>query len=157
MSETAPALPTAGLIRRLMAMVYDSLLLLGVAFAYGVIVWALRKLAGQNTLEPLTGPAAFVELLFLWITLAGYYVLGWTRRGQTLGMKSWRLRLEPPDGGAVSAATAWLRTLLAPVSMAAAGVGYLWVLFDKERGCWHDRWTGTRVVVLPKERGKRSS
>ena len=152
MTASTNDLPTAGLIRRLMAMVYDGLLLLGVAFAYGVVIWGLRKLAGDDTMEPLHGLAATLELAGLWLVLSGYYVLCWLKRGQTLGMKSWRLCLQSTEGGAIRPATAWLRTLLAVVSALPAALGYLWVLLDRRGGCWHDRWSRTRVVVLPKQK-----
>lgn len=146
--------PTAGLIRRLLALVYDSLLLLGVAFAYGVVIWIIRKLAGDDLMQPLRGVPAALGLFGLWLTLAGYYVLCWTRRGQTLGMKSWRLQLETRQHRHIDTSTAWLRCMLAVASAAPLGLGYLWCLFDKTSGCWHDRWTDSRVVVLPKEKKK---
>lgn len=147
--------PTAGLIRRLLAIAYDTLLLLGVAFAYGVVVWLLRKAAGADLNEPPQGIAGVVELLGLWCVLAGYYVLCWTKRGQTLGMKSWRLQVTSLSGGHPAAWQAWLRCLLAPLSAAALGIGYVWCWFDAGRGCWHDYWSQTRVMVLPKEKRKR--
>lgn len=149
--EQLTPFPTASLVKRLLALVYDTLLLLGVAFAYGVIVWCIRKLAGDNVMEPLRGVPAALELFFLWLVLSGYYVICWTKRGQTLGMKSWRLRLEPLDGGYVNTRVAWTRTVLAAISLAPFGLGYLWCLWDKRHGCWHDRWTKTRVVLLPKK------
>src|SRR5690606_6462137 len=97
-SPDANPLPTAGLIRRLLALVYDSLLLLGVTFAYGVLIWLIRRIAGDDTLQPMGGSAALLGLLGLWLTLAGYCVLCWSRRGQSLGMKSWRLRVETFEG-----------------------------------------------------------
>ena len=154
MTVSTNDLPTAGLIRRLMAMVYDGLLLLGVAFAYGVVVTIVRvSILGADELEYVNIPFVFHLLSWgtLWAILAGYYVLCWTKRGQTLGMKSWRLCLQTPEGYCVEARTAWLRCLLAQVSLLAAGLGYVWVLFDN-RGCWHDRWSRTRVVMLPKEK-----
>jgi uncharacterized RDD family membrane protein YckC len=36
------------------------------------------------------------------------------------------------------------------VSLAALGLGYFWIWIDRERLAWHDRWSGTRVVVVPK-------
>ena len=143
--------PTAGLGRRLLALIYDFLLLLGVLFGYGVLVWILRKLAGDNPMEPLSGLAAYAELLGLWLALASYYVLCWVKRGQTLGMKSWRLRLETKDGQCIDQATAWLRCILAPIAALPLGLGYLWCLFGKSHYCWHDIWTQSRVVVLPKQ------
>lgn len=151
MEQSAP-FPNAGLVKRLLAMVYDTLLLLGIAFAYGVVIWCIRKLAGDDVMEPLQGIPAILELFFLWLVLTGYYVLCWTKRGQTLGMKSWRLRLETLDGDYVSTRTAWTRSILAVIALLPLGLGYLWCLWDKRHGCWHDRWTDTRVVVVPKEK-----
>lgn len=155
-SPPAPAsLPTAGFIRRLLAIVYDSLLLLGVAFAYGVLITALRvTLVGSDELRYVDLPLV-VHIgiwLVLWALLASYYVWCWIKRGQTLGMKSWRLLLQSRDGGPVTPRQAWLRCLLAPVSALPLALGYLWSWFDRRHGCWHDRWTGTRVVVLPKRK-----
>lgn len=153
-----PPLPSAGLIRRLLAITYDSLLLLGVAFAYGVVVTLVRVgTMGTDELAYVRLPIVFhvVSWFILWLLLAGYYVLCWSKRGQTLGMKSWRLKVEAVNGGHPSGAQCWLRCMLAPVSAAVAGLGYIWCWFDKRHGCWHDRWTDTRVVVLPKERKER--
>lgn len=144
----------AGLLRRLLAILYDSLLLLGVAFAYGVIITIIRvSIMGEDA-------EGFIELpvilhlaswLVLWLLLAGYYVLCWTKRGQTLGMKTWRLKLETNDGRYIDQHEAWLRCVLALVSAAPLGLGYFWCLFNKQKGCWHDAWTNTRVIVEPKK------
>lgn len=155
MSKSAFLKPVpAGIVRRLLAILYDSLLLLGVAFAYGVIITIIRvAIMGEDA-------EGFVELpvilhlaswLILWLLLAGYYVLCWTKRGQTLGMKTWRLKLETADGRHIDQREAWLRCVLALVSAAPLGLGYIWCLFDKKNGCWHDKWTDTRVIVEPRE------
>lgn len=145
-------LPTAGLIRRLLALVYDTLLLLGVTFAYGVVIWIIRKAAGSDMNSPPHPISEVAILLGLWITLAGYYVLCWTKRGQTLGMKSWRLLIVDGSGHYPTMRQSILRCLLAPVSAAPMALGYIWSWIDRRHGAWHDRWTGTRVVVLPKVR-----
>jgi len=47
---------------------------------------------------------------------------------------------------------ALLRLAAACVSIAALGFGYWWIWVDRERLAWHDRWSGTTVVVLPKKK-----
>jgi uncharacterized RDD family membrane protein YckC len=38
------------------------------------------------------------------------------------------------------------------VSVAALGLGYFWIWIDRDRLAWHGRWSGTKVVVLPKKK-----
>ena len=83
--------------------------------------------------------------------LAGYSCYCWTHGGQTIGMLAWRLRVVREAGGALDWPLALLRFVAACVSLGAAGLGLLWVLFDPARRAWHDRWTRTRMIVLPKK------
>jgi uncharacterized RDD family membrane protein YckC len=83
--------------------------------------------------------------------IIGFFGWFWTRRGQTLGMQAWRLRLVREDGSLLT----WLDTLkrlaAALVSLAPLGLGYFWLWIDRDKLTWHDRWTHTRVIVLPKK------
>jgi uncharacterized RDD family membrane protein YckC len=54
------------------------------------------------------------------------------------------------DGGPITWRIALVRLGGACVSAAAAGLGYFWIWVDRDRLAWHDRWSGTRVIVLPK-------
>lgn len=151
-AETRPryhaALPAAPLWRRLAALVYDGLLLLAMAFAYDVVVLTIqRQLFSARETQPL----GWQELVGLWFFLSLYYIWCWRRSGQTLGMKTWRLRLQQPDGSPPTLRQAWLRCLLAPLALASV-VGYLWCLWSRTGDCLHDRWSSTRVVVLPRQR-----
>ena len=159
-TELAPryhaTLPAAGLWRRLAALVYDGLLLLAMAFAYAALILAVEvQLFGASEAPVLhwSGAAGLWTALFylgLWAWLALYYLWCWRRSGQTLGMKTWRLRLQQPDGSPPTPRQACLRCLLAPLSLASV-VGYLWCLWSRTGDCLHDRWSGTRVVVLPRQ------
>ncbi|HSW15424.1 MAG TPA: RDD family protein [Solimonas sp.] len=87
---TATTLP-APLWRRLIAAVYDGLLLLGIVFTIALLDFVvLNKLLGLPTRGWL-GPMLF---------LAGLSFFGWfwTHGGQTLGMRAWRLRVRRLDG-----------------------------------------------------------
>lgn len=151
MNTNSKTYPIASLFRRLMAMLYDALLLLGISFAYGLIVVLLLRLAGADTLQATSGTVGIVIIMGLWFSCASFYVWCWHRTGQTLGMKSWRLQLQNLSSHQLpTVKQCWLRCIVAPLSMAIIGLGYLWCLFDPQHHCLHDRYSKTKVVLLPK-------
>jgi uncharacterized RDD family membrane protein YckC len=138
----------ASLMRRLAASVYDLLLLAGLWMLAGLTVLSLR---GGVAVPPGT---YWFQALLLALT-AVFYIGFWTRGGQTLGMRSWRLRAERRDGRPLKLATASLRFLAALLSLAPAGLGLLWILVDPDKLAWHDRLTDSRVVLLAKDEARR--
>jgi uncharacterized RDD family membrane protein YckC len=83
---------------------------------------------------------------YLALVAGVYFVAQWTRGGQTLAMKTWHLKLERRDGGALTPRDAVLRYVAALAGLAALGLGFLWALFDREGLFLHDRMAGTRIV-----------
>ena len=153
-NHTSPK--TAGLFRRLTSLTYDCFLLFAITMAYGVLL-----LSGQILLLGVDGafihaPKALEQwssMLGLYIVLSGYFILSWRKKGQTLGMKSWRIKLETNEGDAPSPSQCISRCILAPVSMAIGGVGFFWCLLPPSYSCLHDLITSTRVVLVPRNRG----
>lgn len=140
----APAdagLAAAGLGRRLASLLYDSLLAFAVAFFAGLAFFLVAGEAGSGLKRH-----AFQTCLF--VVLGAYFVLCW-RRGGTLAMRTWRLRLVRVDGARVGLAQAWLRYALAWPSLLLLGAGVFWALADRDRQFLHDRLAGTRVVLDP--------
>lgn len=137
-----PAPPPAGLWPRFAAMVYESVLLVGMVFIGELL---FLKLFGDATLAPLR------QLQQVWLAgICGlYFVYCWTRSGQTLGMKTWGLRLQRRDGARLPRSLAAARYLLALAGLLAAGTGFLWALVDRDRQFLHDRLLGTRIVRAP--------
>lgn len=135
-------LPPAGLLRRLAAFVYDLLLLAAIWVIAGFI--ALPFQGGEATI----GNPWYQTYLFLLSFL--FYAWFWTRGGQTLGMRAWRLRLESMDGGPVNLGQSLLRFMAGIATLLTAGLAMLWMLVDSEKRTLHDRFSDTRVVVLPK-------
>jgi uncharacterized RDD family membrane protein YckC len=134
----------AGLLRRLAALAYDSLIVLALWLTAAVpFVWIANG-APQGLLMRL---AFQLYLLAIAFAFFGWF---WVHGGQTLGMRAWRLRIVDNDGRAVTWAQATKRFAAAILSLLCAGIGLLWVMHDRERRAWHDRLSGTRVVVLPK-------
>jgi len=153
-SETAtsetPETKVAGPLRRIISLVYDLLLLLGISFAYGVFTMLMRKLSGADTMLAPEGTGGFIILSGLVACYGGFFSWCWLRRGQTLGMKSWRMQLVQVNGNPVTMNTCVKRCLIAPLCIAAGGVGFWWCWLDKNGDSLHDKLTGTRILLLPK-------
>ena len=155
-TSTDNPLPTAGIIRRLAALVYDSFLLFAITLAYGAAILAMRIWITDTEAAqtPYTGAQGLLFLAGLWFLLGLFYSWCWRRSGQTLGMKTWRLQLTQLDGARPNWQQCVQRSLLAPPLFALLGIGYLWCL-GQPGDCLHDLWTKTRVVVLEKETEKK--
>ncbi|MFC7369637.1 MULTISPECIES: RDD family protein [Vreelandella] len=142
----------AALPRRLGAMIYDGFLVaaiwIGIAIAH---VAFFRFVVGQPADEIGVGSLEVWSLrLLLVISAMVFFTFSWTRGGMTLGMQTWRLRVQTVDGYTITPLQSVVRCLIAWVSLAAFGLGYWWVLFDSERRSWPDIVSNTRTVVLPK-------
>jgi uncharacterized RDD family membrane protein YckC len=72
-------------------------------------------------------------------------------RGQTLGQMALGIRVVGLDnGGSIGYGRALLRWFVSLISAAVILLGYLWMLWDKEKQCWHDK--AANDVVVPVER-----
>lgn len=139
----------AAFIKRLMAMVYDSLLVIALWMVIGAISVGLNDgEAISIETSSRTTVALFNSALFCATFL--FFGFFWTRNGQTLGMLAWRLRVQTLAGGRLSWGQALVRFMLAIPSLGLFGIGFLWMLLTDERLSLHDRWSGSCVVQLPK-------
>ena len=135
----ASDLVLAPLLRRLLSLVYEALLLAALGVCAGVLFYAVEQTLALPHLR-----AAFQAYL---VTLGGvYFVWQWVRAGETLPMKTWRLRLVTRDGARISFTRGSVRYIAALAGAAAFGIGFLWALVDRERQFLHDRIAGTRIV-----------
>jgi uncharacterized RDD family membrane protein YckC len=136
--------PSCGILRRLAAVTYDILLLLAVLF--------ITTLVMNITLGPeFVQSSKMLLRSSLLLCCYLYFVWHWVRGRQTLGMLAWRLVLLRADGSMLSWRTASYRFLLALVSIAFFGCGWLWALFDPMRHALYDRCAGT--VLAPPAAG----
>lgn len=69
----------------------------------------------------------------------------WTHGGQTLGMRAWKIKILTPDGRAISWLQAAQRFFAALLSWLFFGLGFWWILFDKQKRSWHDRLSNSSV------------
>jgi uncharacterized RDD family membrane protein YckC len=138
----------AGVLRRFGAMLYDTLLVLALLFIVTALFLPFTQ--GEAITPGESGALERVYQATLLLATVLFFGVFWTRKGQTVGMLAWRLRVERNDGALLTWRDALLRLAGACVSLAALGFGYFWIWIDRDRLAWHDRWSGTRVVVLPK-------
>jgi uncharacterized RDD family membrane protein YckC len=129
---SAATLPRVGFWLRLAASFLDFIL---VAIAVGMLSSILRWFDRGGSVP-------------FWFTV--YCVVMWATKGTTIGgiicgLKVVRLDDRPLDWG-----VAIVRALGGFLSLAVAGLGFIWVSFDNERQSWHDKIAGTTIVKVPK-------
>jgi len=132
----------AGVFKRLAAMVYDLMLIVASWMVVGGIMLAL------NGNEIISIP---VLPLLLPIVIILFYLYFWLKTGQTLGMQTWRIRLVSARNQPLTIRQCIIRLLFATLSFSCAGLGYFWIWLDPARLAWHDRLSGTRVILVAKE------
>lgn len=135
-----------GLLRRLAAIIYDALLVGALLF---LVTIPFIALCGG---EPVEIGDNMIYRVVLAAVIYAFFVGFWTRPGRTLGMQSWGLQLETPEGTKPTFTQASLRFFAAILSWAPCGLGFLWQLWDKDSLTWHDRISGTRLVYYPKQK-----
>jgi len=136
LSSAAPRAPA--LARRLAAALYEALLVVALMF---IATFPFLAFFGDAT------HGWRRHLLQAWIVfVVGAYFVWFWRRGQTLPMKTWHLRLVRFDGAPVGTGRAVHRYALAILGSAALGLGFLWALVDRDRQFLHDRLAGTALI-----------
>ncbi|MEK6595376.1 MAG: RDD family protein [Pseudomonadota bacterium] len=136
MTDTTP-----GFWRRIICLIYESLLLLAVLFIASFIFHLIFRDTNAVYFRPL--------FQFYLLVIMGYYFIWfWTHGGQTLAMQTWKMRVVSVDGGSLTKKQAITRYLLALVGILLFGTGIIWALFDRDRQFLHDRLAGTRIIRL---------
>lgn len=154
--------PVPGVWRRLACLLYEGVLLFGIVMIAALLYGALTQ--QRHALVGMLGLQATV------FGVVGLYFVGfWSRYGQTLAMRTWRMRIVGPDGlppswlrATARYLLAWLWFLPALAATAAAGLtsgaaaagitlagvaGYALVArLHPSRQFLHDLICGTRLV-----------
>lgn len=117
----------------------------------GLVVFSILLIGFLMPQIVLSGFGWTVPSQGLWIhvllLLMIYFVWCWLNGGQTLPMKTWKLRIINADGLPLRPLQAVLRYLLAWPSILFLGIGIFWAIFDKDRQFLHDRLAGTRIIA----------
>ena len=112
---------SAGLFRRLAAILYDSLLIIAMW-----LITTLLLVAFINDGAALQGPLFQFGLYFEACLFYSYF---WRLHGQTLGMQAWKIKLVSPSLQTLSWQECFARLFFALVSVSMLGLGFIWMLF----------------------------
>ncbi|HEX2045099.1 MAG TPA: RDD family protein [Gaiellaceae bacterium] len=125
-----PSGPRAGFWRRFVAAFADGILL---SIPYWILLAAMNESAASG-----------ISLL---INIAYFTYLEGSPAGQTIGKKLLGIRvIDFNTGGSIGYPRAFGRYLGRFLSAIALLLGYLWMLWDKEKQTWHDKLVSSVVV-----------
>ena len=168
-SSTLPGMP-ASRLKRFASMMYESILLFGVVFTVGYLFDTLTQSRSGLLFR-------HERQLILFLAIGVYFLINWKRKGQTLPMKTWDIRLIDKNGQTPRLGTLLLRYLLIwPIPLLAAyavlqasqATGYastdLLIVFtpftlfiptwlNNEGDFLHDRILGTRLIDAKQKKG----
>ncbi len=144
-------------MRRFGAIIYDALIAAAVYMVAGALGFAIIAImASSGVINPGEAELAsyisqhpnlhssYQAWILLWVV--GFYVWFWSRGGQTLGMRAWRLKVQHPNGQCISLPRAITR-----VFASLLGLGNLFILLSKDKLALQDTICQTEVVVLSQE------
>ena len=136
--------------KRIVASVYDSLLLLSIILVLGYISvfifngfnWTLPK----NPSDPLL--PGWYAVLLISLSSWGFFSFFWIRGNKTLGMAVWKIEIYSIDGGKITLMQTLKRFTCNLLITALIGIPLLQIYFTKDRVAINDIWSGTRLKII---------
>jgi uncharacterized RDD family membrane protein YckC len=130
--QQGPSGPRASFGRRLVAILVDGVV---IGVVEGIAIAIFGRGAGY-------GISTLFGLLYVALLEGG-------PKGQTLGKMALGIRvIDFNTGGPIGYARGFLRYIGKLISAIACFLGYLWMLWDKEKQTWHDKIATTVVVPV---------
>lgn len=149
-----PPMVYASFGRRLVASLLDGIIV-GIAITIislimGVITGIVLVMLGGSSKDlGVSITSVLVQIVNIILT-SGYYIYFTAKEGQTLGKKALEIKVVKKDSQqAPGYMSAFLREVVGKfVSGIVFGLGYLWMLWDKDKQTWHDKIAGTIVIKV---------
>ncbi|WP_263078710.1 RDD family protein [Endozoicomonas sp. Mp262] len=152
--KTSHSFIPAPLWRRLAAILYDMFLVIALLFAVGFINLGIQMIIyGEAELRQMTsqgssldGPVFYIALL---LTMFVFFTYCWTKKGQTLGMQAWKIKIINNNGQFITFRQSLLRFIIAIPSLLLIGIGIFWMKADPDKKSWQDRLSRS-ITILDK-------
>jgi len=142
--------------KRFLAIIYDLLIVFFLSFIITLIVQTLIiqlnlvelesvQISKTESILAIPIDSAINTLLrSLWLIIPFlYFVYYWTKHGRTLGMKVWKIKALSSNQLAITGLQSAIR-----FTSALFGLGYLWMIVDKEKLPLQDRLSKTRLIKV---------
>lgn len=133
------------LLRRFAIINYDTLLLMAVSIAYGLVYIGINKIITQSEADNAKGLLFQVGWL---LSIFAFFCYFWMRGGQTTGMRAWRVQIVSVDGTAPSLSQCIVRFLLAALGWAF----FFTCFFHPQQQMLHDCWSNTQLILVDKHK-----
>ena len=133
----------AGLMRRLLALLYDSILIIGIYMSYVILVTYLNGSALESQIEILFLQFSFIIFIFL------FYCYFWKfNNGQTLGMQVWKIKLVSSGNEEININKMILRCALSMIFSLVFLSNFIFIIFNKERKTLGDYFSKTKLLKV---------
>ncbi|MFH0257427.1 RDD family protein [Vibrio rumoiensis] len=146
----------AGFLRRLAAIFYDALIIIAVEMiAVGIVIATMEALLSQGLVSygsyidasdllnhhPIWSVLFHAYVVMVWVGFLSFFWM----KGQTLGMRAWKLRIQNENGTPITFFQSLIR-----MATSLFGLGNITVLFDSEKRALQDMWAKCQVIQLAK-------
>lgn len=135
----------AGFLTRLFASLIDLIITYLFYFVFLGLVGKYLNIFSKSNL------AGFSFFIIINLLFGLYFVVFWSTTGQTIGKLIMRQKVVSLDGSKISIKTAAIRWLGYIVSTLPLYLGFLWIIWDKDKQGFHDKIAKTYVIKIKKE------
>ena len=137
-------------LKRIVASIYDGLLLLSVIFVLGYLSiyisnglnWELPEDPSQPILP------GWYALLLISFSSWSFFSLFWIRGNKTLGMAVWKIEIYSIEGNKITLTQTFKRFFCNLIIVLMLGIPLLKIYFTKEKVAFNDLVSGTRLRII---------
>ena len=133
----------AGLLRRLLAVFYDSILIIGLYMSFVILITYLKGTALESKAEVL-----FLQLSFIFIAVSFFCYFLSVNKGQTLGMQVWKIKLITENKNKLKLKSMILRCIFSTLFTILFFSNFIYIFFNKERNTLGDKLSKTKIIRI---------
>ena len=132
-----------GLLRRLLAVFYDSILIIGLYMSFVILITYLKGTALESKAEVL-----FLQLSFIFIAVSFFCYFWSVNKGQTLGMQVWKIKLITENKNKLKLKSMILRCIFSTLFTILFFSNFIYIFFNKERNTLGDKLSKTKIIRI---------